>query len=49
MALGAGAEALRPMAVTVIGGMIVSTFFTLFVIPAVYSLMARLGHKKARA
>jgi len=44
--LGAGSEALRPMAITVIGGMIVSTFFTLFVIPAVYSLMARLERKK---
>jgi HAE1 family hydrophobic/amphiphilic exporter-1 len=45
MAIGAGAEALRPMAITVIGGMIVSTFFTLFVIPAVYSLMARFGNE----
>ena len=48
LALGAGAEVLRPMAVTVIGGMIVSTFFTLFVIPAVYSLMARLEPNKPR-
>ncbi|MDP2653337.1 MAG: efflux RND transporter permease subunit [Candidatus Omnitrophota bacterium] len=39
MALGPGAEALRPMAITVIGGMIVSTFFTLFVVPAVYSMI----------
>ena len=46
LALGAGAEALRPMAITVIGGMIVSTFFTLFVIPAVYSLTAVFERKK---
>ena len=46
LAFGAGAEALRPMAITVIGGMIVSTFFTLFVIPAVYSLTAVFERKK---
>jgi HAE1 family hydrophobic/amphiphilic exporter-1 len=41
LALGPGAEVLRPMAITVIGGMIVSTFFTLLVIPCVYSLFIR--------
>lgn len=39
LALGPGSEALRPMAVTVIGGMLVSTIFTMFVVPAVYSVM----------
>lgn len=46
LALGSGSEILRPMAVTVIGGVIVSTFFTLFVIPCVYSLMVRFEHRK---
>src|SRR5690606_7287358 len=38
---GAGAESRVPMSVVVIGGVIVSTVFTLFVIPCLYSLMAR--------
>ncbi len=38
MALGPGAEVLRPMATAVIGGVIVSTVFTLFVVPCVYSI-----------
>src|SRR5206468_4969134 len=39
LALGAGAETQRPMAITLIGGMIVSTALTLFVVPAAYSLL----------
>ncbi len=46
LALGSGAEILRPMATTVIGGVFVSTFFTLVVIPCVYSLMARFERRK---
>lgn len=42
VAMGAGAESIRPMAVVVIGGMIVSTLLTLFVVPAVYSLLSNL-------
>ena len=38
---GAGAEALKPMAVAIIGGCLVSTVLTLVVVPAVYSLFAR--------
>ena len=41
LALGPGAEVLRPMAITVIGGIMVSTFFTLLVIPCVYSLFVK--------
>jgi hydrophobe/amphiphile efflux-1 (HAE1) family protein len=37
---GAGAETIRPMAVVVIGGVAVSTFLTLFVVPAAYSLLS---------
>ncbi|MEA2005600.1 MAG: efflux RND transporter permease subunit [Acidobacteriota bacterium] len=36
-----GAEMRAPMAVTVIGGLVATTFLTLFVIPVVYSLVER--------
>ncbi len=39
LALGPGAELQRPMALSIVGGMIVSTGFTLFVVPAAYSLI----------
>jgi hydrophobe/amphiphile efflux-1 (HAE1) family protein len=45
-ALGAGAEVMRPMAVSVIGGVFLSTILTLFVVPCAYSLTARLESKK---
>lgn len=43
MALGAGegAEVRQPMAITVIGGLLVSTLLTLVVIPVVYALVQR--------
>jgi HAE1 family hydrophobic/amphiphilic exporter-1 len=37
----AGAEIRAPMAITVIGGLIVSTFLTLIVVPIVYSLVTK--------
>ncbi|MCE0498863.1 MAG: efflux RND transporter permease subunit, partial [Methylacidiphilales bacterium] len=42
LALGPGAESRIPMAITVIGGVLVSTFFTLLVVPCAYSLLVRL-------
>ncbi|MGQ0644653.1 MAG: efflux RND transporter permease subunit [Elusimicrobiota bacterium] len=42
LAWGPGAETIRPMAVVVIGGVLVSTLLTLFVVPCAYSLLARL-------
>jgi hydrophobe/amphiphile efflux-1 (HAE1) family protein len=45
LALGPGAESRIPMAITVIGGVIVSTFFTLLVVPCAYSLMANMESK----
>lgn len=36
---GEGAEVRAPMAITVIGGLLVSTLLTLLVIPVVYSLL----------
>ncbi|MEK2644572.1 efflux RND transporter permease subunit [Bdellovibrio sp. BCCA] len=38
-ATGAGSETMRPMAICLIGGVVVSTALTLFVVPCVYSLM----------
>ena len=38
LGIGEGTEINRPMGITVIGGLISSTFLTLFVIPVVYSL-----------
>jgi hydrophobe/amphiphile efflux-1 (HAE1) family protein len=42
LALGPGAETRVPMALVIIGGITVSTFLTLFVVPCAYSLAARL-------
>jgi CzcA family heavy metal efflux pump len=39
--LGAGAEMHRPLAVAVLGGLVLSTAATLFVVPAIYSLVRR--------
>jgi HAE1 family hydrophobic/amphiphilic exporter-1 len=41
LGFGEGSEVRAPMAVTVIGGLTVSTFLTLLVIPVVYSLIDR--------
>jgi multidrug efflux pump subunit AcrB len=46
LALGPGSETRVPMAVVVLGGILVSTFLTLFVVPCAYSLMARLEKKQ---
>ena len=37
---GAGAESRRPMGVAVVGGLLTSTFLTLFIIPVVYTALA---------
>jgi HAE1 family hydrophobic/amphiphilic exporter-1 len=39
--MGEGAEVRSPMAITVIGGLLVSTLLTLLVIPVVYDLLDR--------
>lgn len=38
LAIGKGSEIQAPMATAVIGGLISSTFLTLFVVPAVYTV-----------
>jgi len=40
LALGAGSESRMSMGIAVIGGVIFSTFLTLFVIPAIYSYLS---------
>ena len=45
-ALGPGAESRIPMAVGVIGGVLVSTLLTLFVVPCVYFLLSRFEKKQ---
>jgi len=49
LARGAGSELMVPMAVTVIGGVLVSTVLTLLVVPCFYSLMSGLENKTSDA
>lgn len=42
---GAGAEVQRPLATVVIGGLLVATFLTLFVLPVLYILFEQRGKK----
>jgi HAE1 family hydrophobic/amphiphilic exporter-1 len=46
--VGDGAETWAPMARAVVGGMAVSTFLTLFVIPVLYVVVARLRDRRRR-
>ncbi len=41
IAVGAGAEARNQIGLVIVGGMAIGTFFTLFVVPVVYLLIAR--------
>ncbi len=41
MGLGAGAESRQPLGVAIVGGVFFSTFLTLLVVPAMYTLLAR--------
>jgi multidrug efflux pump subunit AcrB len=44
LAIGPGSEVMVPMAVSVIGGVIVSTLLTLFVVPCAYEVFSKLEH-----
>jgi len=50
LGIGKGSEIQTPMATAVIGGLITSTFLTLFVVPVVYTLLddAVLRHRRGR-
>src|SRR5258706_11358794 len=39
--LGAGSESRRPLGLAVVGGVFLSTFLTLVLVPVVYTLLAR--------
>jgi HAE1 family hydrophobic/amphiphilic exporter-1 len=42
---GAGAESRRPMGIVVVGGMLTSTFLTLYVVPVVYTMFSDLSKR----
>ena len=42
---GAGAESRRPLGVAVVGGLLTSTFLTLFIIPVVYVILSKLKRR----
>ena len=45
---GAGAEVQRPLATVVIGGLLIATFLTLFVLPIMYIMFEKSGTKKKK-
>lgn len=47
LTLGPGAETTIPMSVAIIGGVTVSTFLTLYVVPCVYELFSRIQKRQA--
>jgi multidrug efflux pump len=48
LGLGPGSETRVPMSLAVIGGILVSTIFTLYVVPVAYSLFSRLERKRQK-
>ncbi|WP_413557375.1 efflux RND transporter permease subunit [Bdellovibrio sp. HCB209] len=48
LATGAGSETFKPMAITLIGGVLVSTILTLYVVPVTYSLVDRFRKRDTR-
>jgi len=47
LGLGAGAGSRRPLGYSIIGGMVLSTVLTLFLVPAVFVVFERLRKTKA--
>ncbi len=45
LAVGPGAESRIPMSVTIVGGVLLSTVFTLFVVPCAYRIFAKLERR----
>ena len=45
---GAGAEVQRPLATVVIGGLLIATFLTLFVLPVLYILFEKMSSKRLK-
>jgi len=44
---GSGAEVQRPLATVVIGGLLIATFLTLFILPVLYILFEKIGKNKS--
>ncbi|TXG85839.1 MAG: efflux RND transporter permease subunit, partial [Rhodocyclaceae bacterium] len=50
LATGAGAESRQQIGWVIVGGLLLGTFFTLFVVPTVYSLLAsKVEHEESSA
>jgi multidrug efflux pump subunit AcrB len=47
LGLGAGAETRQPMALAILGGVLVSTLFTLVVVPCAYLVLSKLELHKS--
>jgi HAE1 family hydrophobic/amphiphilic exporter-1 len=45
LSFGPGSESRIPMAISIIGGVTVSTILTLFIVPPVYLLLSKIGRK----
>ncbi len=48
MSTGEGAEIWRPMGITVIGGLIVSTLVTMIIVPVMYAVLASKGERRKK-
>lgn len=48
LSTGSGAEVQRPLATVVIGGLLIATFLTLFVLPVLYILFEKIGNKQVK-
>jgi heavy metal efflux system protein len=46
LSTGEGAEVQRPLATVVIGGLLIATFLTLFVLPILYIMFEKIGNKQ---
>jgi len=49
LSTSSGAEMRAPMAITVIGGLVATTFMTLFIVPIIYSIVDRVRVKNRKA
>ena len=48
LATGQGSEVRRPLGITIIGGLLVSQFLTLYTTPAIYLMLERLRQRWTR-
>ena len=49
LGIGEGSEIWQPMGIAVVGGLVVSTLVTLFIIPSLYSMLEGRKERKAAA